>query len=196
MPRGETAVSTTDYIIKVAEATDKNIWQGLCFYLYLSFVKTEGEDFASDLAIGTANLVLGRRPADSKVAEFGQQNQARIEREARNLNQDRDLCELLSGAAYNTGYGIYVASGGSRLFNRFLQFIREDRKADSQSAFQKLEQLGGQLPATSPEPIWRLRRLGLWIPRDYSPNELDHLKAIQAFAARQSELVNQTEKKQ
>jgi len=164
--------------------------------LYLSFVKTEGEDFASDLAIGTANLVLGRRPADSKVAEFGQQNQARIEREARNLNQDRDLCELLSGAAYNNGYGIYVASGGSRLFNRFLQFIREDRKADSQSAVQKLEQLGGQLPATSTEPIWRLRRIGLWIPRDYSPNELDHLKAIQAFAARQSELVNQTEKKQ
>ena len=62
---------TTDYIIKVAEATDKSIWQGLCYYLYLSFRKTEGEDFASDLAIGTANLVLGRRPADSKVAEFG-----------------------------------------------------------------------------------------------------------------------------
>ena len=165
--------------------------------MYLSFVKTEGEDFASDLAIGTANLVLGRRPADSKVAEFGKQNQARIEREARNLNQDRVLCELLSGAAYNNGYGIYVASGGRRLFNRFLQFIREDRKADSQSsAIQKLEQLGGQLPPTSAEPIWRLRRLGLWIPRDYNPNELDHLKAIQAFAARQNELVNRTEKKQ
>jgi hypothetical protein len=89
-----------------------------------------------------------------------------------------------------------VASGGSRLFNRFLQFIREDRKADSQPAIQKLEQLGGQLPATSAEPIWRLRRLGLWISRDYNPNELDHLKAIQAFAARQNELVNRTEKKQ
>ncbi len=189
-------MSTTDYIIKVAEATDKNVWQGLCFYLYLSFVKTEGEDFASDLAIGTANLVLGRRAADSKVAEFGKQNQARIEREATNLNQDHELCELLSGAAYNNGYGIYVASGGSRLFNRFLKFIREDRKADSQSAIQKLEQSDDQLPASSAEPIWRLRRLGLWIPRDYNPNELDHLKAIQAFVARQSELVNRTEKKQ
>ena len=189
-------MSTTDYIIKVAEATDKNIWQGLCFYLYLSFVKTEGEEFSSDLAIGTANLVLGRRPADSKIAEFGKQNQARIEREAGNLNQDRDLCELLSGAAYNNGYGIYVASGGSRLFNRFLQFIREDNKADSQSAIQKLQQIGGQLTPASTEPIWRLRRLGLWIPRGYSPNELDHLKAIQAFAAHQSELVNRTTKKQ
>jgi hypothetical protein len=189
-------MSTTDYIIKVAEATDKNIWQGLCFYLYLSFVKNEGEDFASDLAIGTANLVLGRRPADSNVAEFGKQNHTRIEREAMNLIQDRELCELLSGAAYNNGYGIYVASGGSRLFNKFLRFIREDGKADSQSALQELEQLGGQLPTASTEPIWRLRRLGLWIPRDYNPNELNHLKTIQAFTARQNELVNRAEKKQ
>src|ERR1700723_2459401 len=126
-------MSTTDYLIKVAESTDKNIWMGLCNYLYLSFRKTEGEDFASDLSIGTANLVLDHRPADSAVAEFGKQNQTRIEHEAKNLNQDRALCEVLSGAAYNNGYGIYVATGGSKLFNRFLRFIREDGKGDGQT---------------------------------------------------------------
>jgi hypothetical protein len=183
-------VSTTDYLIKVAEATDKNIWVGLCYRLYLSFRQTESEDFASDLAVGTANLVLGRKPANLEVAEFGKQNESRIESEARSLRQERDLCELLSGAAYNSGYAIYLASGGSQLFNKFLRFVREDRKANSDADIQKLEEFGRELPPTAAEPIWQLRRLGLWIPREHNPNELEHLKAIQAFAARQCELVN------
>jgi len=181
--RGGKDLSTADYLIKVAESTDRNIWIGLSYYLYLHFRRTEENDFSSDLSIGVANLVLRHRAADSEVEQFASRNKDRIELEARNLNRDRTLCELLSGAAYNSGYGLYVASGGSRLFNRFLRFIREDRKNSTTD-----------LAANVIEPIRNLQRLGLWIPREYTPNELDYLKAVQNFAQEQDRLVKQHEK--
>jgi hypothetical protein len=76
-----------------------------------------------------------------------------------------------------------VASGGSRLFNRFLRFIREDRK-----------EAGTELPTIVAEPIYNLRRLGLWIPREHNPNELAYLKATQVFAQQQDQLVKQLAK--
>lgn len=173
-------MSTVDYLIQVAEATDKNIWVGLCYYVYLALRKFESEKNSSDLSIGVANLVLRHKPANSEVEEFASHNGDRIRQEARNLIQDKALCELLSAAAYNNAYGIYVASGGSRLFNRFLQFIREDRK-----------EAGTDLLPIVAEPIYNLRRLGLWIRREHNPNELDYLKAVQSFAQQQDQLVKQ-----
>jgi hypothetical protein len=187
-------VSTADYIIQVAQATEKSIWGGLCYYLHLYFKKTENEDVATDLAIGVANLVLRHTPADSSVEEFAKDNQVRIEDEARSLSRDRELCELLSGAAYNNAYGVYVALKGGLLRNRFLHFIREERKVNSYAAMQKLEAMARDLPSAVTEPIWNLRRLGLWIPREYSPDESDQLKAIQAFAAKQDQLVRESAK--
>jgi hypothetical protein len=185
-------VSVGDYIIKAAKATEDAIWQGLSYYLYLVFISTDEDDFASDLAIACAAKIMCRRAATPEAEQFSGKNKVRVEREIRRLNSDRDLCEILSGAAYNIGYGRYVASGGSRLFNHYLRFIRTDIKAHtnrSAATIRENTEVSQTLNWSSIEIIRNLQNFGLWIPRSSDPNELEYCKAAQTFAAQQNLLV-------
>jgi hypothetical protein len=181
-----------DYIIKTAKATEDAIWQGLSYYLYLVFIQTDGDDFASDLAIACAAKIMCRRAATPEAEEFSDKNKVRVEREILRLNSDHDLCEILSGAAYNIGYGRYVALGGSTLFNRYLRFIRTDTKAHtnrSAATIRENTEVSQTLNWSSIEIIRNLQNFGLWIDRSSDPNELEYCKAAQTFAAQQLLLV-------
>lgn len=182
-----------DYILQVAKATEDAVWQGLSYYIYLALVEIDGDDFASDLAIACAVETLCRRAATPEAGEFSDKNKARIEHEISRLNSNHDLREILSGAAYNIGYGRYVASGGSKLFNRYLRFIRTDIKANNNrdaAAIRENTEVSKTLDWSSIEIIRNLQKYGLWIARSSNPNELEYCKAAQTFATQQSLLVN------
>lgn len=184
-------MSTREYIIKTAKETEDAVWTGLSVYLYRSFLKAEKDEFASDLSLACVAIIRNKHPAKPESQAFSEQNARRIQREVRGLDAnsaiDRNLREILSGAAYNIGYGIYVASGGGLLLNRYVRFIRVESETDWHSApsIRRLAEAQKPLPYGAVELIMNLKNFGLWIARSSNPNEQEYYRAVQSFHAQQ-----------
>jgi hypothetical protein len=189
----------SEYVIRTAKATEDAIWQGLNFYLYLAIRPTEPEEFASDLAVTCSAAILGREPITDERASFRESNSVRIEREIRRLNSDHELCEVLSGAAYNIGYGRYVATGGGILVNRYRRFIQADRETRNNSytpAIRECTELIKKMSFAAIEPIQILKKWGLWVPRGPNPDEREYYQRVQSFVSQQNLLLKRSETSQ
>jgi hypothetical protein len=112
-------------------------------------------------------FILDELTKEESQRQFWEQCTRRIQFEAKMLVKNDRVCEILSGAAYNIGYGRYVAAGGGRLISELLA------------------KMGKELSRLDPailRPIHRLKELGLWRPRSDSPNELAYYQAVHSFA--------------
>ena len=137
------------------------------------------------LSAAIARYVLDQSFQDKNQRQFTESNLERIKHEAGKIAADERLCQVLSGAAYNIGYGNYVAGGGGRLINRFLGFIRLENNVNGQLDQESLKKLVDALDKLGSyilRPIWRLKELGIWRPRSSNPNELSYYEAVHAVA--------------
>jgi hypothetical protein len=173
-------VFTKTYMLNAAHGTEQGIGWGLYMNLAFRLGKTEEEDYACDLAGAITNYVLCKKPPNPRLEEFGQQNRARIEREAYALCGEHGMAELLSGAAYNICYGHYLRAGGGQLMNKFLGFI----KADSRPGIADTGDLNKMSPQIL-ELIFQLKQLSLWKPRGENPNEVVYFNAVKNFMEQQ-----------
>jgi len=105
--------------------------------------------------------------------------------------------ELLSGAAYNIGYGRYVAAGGGLVLNRYLGYLRScnlpTKNASDWEANTALYAKLSKLSAGILRPIESLKRWSLWEPRPDNPNEEQYYQAICAFARQAMSAINDKE---
>jgi len=108
-----------NYIVGIGEETYKAATQGLYALVYRNLLETESEKFARELAAAAALFIWDDPPTDKRHIAFREENQKRIESEIRKpYLRTPVMQELLSGAAYNIGYGRYVAAGGGRILNK------------------------------------------------------------------------------
>lgn len=127
------------YISQIGIATENTAKLALSEYLEREYRSVDGFDGETPVALaGTVtDCVFGEElnGSDEKIA-FVKANTELITKHARNLAQREDLCQLLTGAAYNTCYGRYVRAGGKRTIfsNPFLAYIRSGRDFRSRSS--------------------------------------------------------------
>jgi len=107
---------------------------------------------------------------------------------ARGLSEDRELCAVLSGAAYNVSYATFLLMGGKRGFlaNPFLAFVRALSKSYLAQGDEAMEAyglwrtyhdaLGAQRDAA--KFLLALHNLGLFVPLDHNPNEKSYYEAV------------------
>ncbi len=175
------------YITQIGEDTYKAATQGLYALVCRSLLGTETEQFAGEMAAAVALSVWEDSPTDKRHLAFHEEHRQRIEAEMRKpYLHAPSMQEILSGAAYNIGYGRYVAAGGSRLLNKFLGYIRSDSipnksKSDWEVNTSLYEDLSNRSTAIL-RPITSLKRLSLWKPRCSNPNEQEYYRAVCAFA--------------
>lgn len=175
------------YIIKIADSTKREILLGMSAYLCKRLLGREDERSAGMIAGCTSMYLFGEPPDNEEFLRFHRQNESRIRREAERLAEDRELSELLSGAAYNVGYGRYVATGGGRLMNRYLGYMRMENSINNRFDVEQFQKMASDLEAKHPHclrAVSSLKRIGIWKPRPYSPNELEHYRSVHAFAER------------
>jgi hypothetical protein len=155
--------------------------------VYRNLLETESEKFARELAAAAALFIWDDPPTDKRHIAFREENQKRIESEIRKpYLRTPVMQELLSGAAYNIGYGRYVAAGGGRILNKYLGYIRSDRLPSKSASDWKVNTaLYGELSDLSTailRPITSLKNWSMWRPRPNNPNEQEYYQAICAFA--------------
>ena len=173
------------HILRIGSATQRELVPALYLVLCSRFVTTDQEEYAGELAAAVSMFLLGNPATEPKHIAFREQNAARIKQEAQALSSDSALCEVLSGAAYNIGYGHYVHAGGSRLMNRFLGYIRLDRSINSAADSTMLAEFATELNQKSPSIlrfIQSLKALGLWHSRAENPNEVEQYQAVHSLA--------------
>ena len=173
------------HILQTAAATHREIVPALYLYAMKNLQSEEGE-FAGSLAAAVAMSVLGKPPIEPKHEQFHRENADRIQIEIEVLCRDSYLCEVLSGAVYNIGYGYYVDAGGSRILNKFLAFIRLEGNLNSASDSKILQELCSELNAKDVriiQGIQTMKRNGMWRSRSNNPNEVEHYQAAHTFAA-------------
>ena len=143
------------YILQIAQETQNAIIVG--FHDYLSRKLRHPALSASEIenmAYALLSSALDWPVNDILPAGFVESRLKRIEIETKSLSGDRHLCEILSAAAYNMGYGHYVMSGGGRLMNRYLGFMRLDRRArmgGDHSDWEALKKVALDLNDTDPK---------------------------------------------
>jgi hypothetical protein len=175
------------YIAQIGEETYKAATQGLYALVCRNLQDTESEVFAGELAAAVALFIWGDPPTDKRHIAFRQEHQKRIEGEIwKPYLRTPAMQELLSGAAYNIGYGRYVAAGGGLVLNRYLGYLRScnlpsknasDWKANT-ALYAKLSDLSTGIL----RPIESLKSWSLWRPRPNNPNEQQYYQAICAYA--------------
>jgi hypothetical protein len=173
------------YLVQIAENTQKAIISGLYAYFYTRLLKTEEEAFAGELAAAIMLYLMGNPQKDKDAITFRENHIMRIQEEAKKLKDDAYMCEVLSAAAYNIGYGIYILSGGGRMMNRFLGYMRFEKRIDSMEDSETFYKMGQELDRKDKgilQMIRVLKELGLWMYRPDNPNELEYYNSIVAFA--------------
>ena len=183
------------YIVQIGEETYKAATQGLYGLICWNLLETEHEGFAGELAAAVALFIWDDPPTDKRHIAFRQEHQKRIESELwKPYLRTPAMQELLSGAAYNIGYGRYVAAGGGLVLNRYLGYLRScnlpaknasDWEANT-SLYAKLSKLSTRILL----PIESLKRWSLWEPRPDNPNEQQYYQAICAFARQAMSAIN------
>lgn len=93
------------YVVDLGTETESLTAAVLFKILYSKYKQEFGSerspDFVASLAAAVTNMVLTHEPTNEKGADFLPENQSLILDSARKLANDRELCTLLSGAAYN-----------------------------------------------------------------------------------------------
>lgn len=170
------------HILQVGRRTQNELLVGLYSYLKPGFLRTEDEDYAGKLATAVSMALIGEPATEQERIDFQKQNGLRVQQEAMRLSKDEMLCELLSGAAYNIGYGRYVEAGGGRLLNRYLGFIRaEAQKTRDFKLFLNMRNDLNRRNSAITRPLDALSSFQIWRSRPYNPNESAYYHAIQRF---------------
>ena len=186
------------YIVQIGEETYKAATQGLYGLICWNLLETEHEGFAGELAAAVALFIWDDPPTDKRHIAFRQEHQKRIESELwKPYLRTPAMQELLSGAAYNIGYGRYVAAGGGLVLNRYLGYLRScNLPAKNASDWEANTALYAKLSKLSTRilrPIESLKRWSLWEPRPDNPNEQQYYQAICAFARQAMSAINDKE---
>jgi hypothetical protein len=183
------------YIVQIGEETYKAATQGLYGLICWNLLETEHEGFAGELAAAVALFIWDDPPTDKRHIAFRQEHQKRIESELwKPYLRTPAMQELLSGAAYNIGYGRYVAAGGGLVLNRYLGYLRScnlpNKNASDWEANTALYAKLSKLSTGILRPIESLKRWSLWEPRPDNPNEQQYYQAICAFARQAMSAIN------
>jgi hypothetical protein len=183
------------YIVQIGEETYKAATQGLYGLISWNLLETEHEGFAGELAAAVALFIWDDPPTDKRHIAFRQEHQKRIESELwKPYLRTPAMQELLSGAAYNIGYGRYVAAGGGLVLNRYLGYLRScnlpNKNASDWEANTALYAKLSKLSTGILRPIESLKRWSLWEPRPDNPNEQQYYQAICAFARQAMSAIN------
>lgn len=143
-------------------------------FLYRTHVERAGlgeEDSAAALATAVTNMVFGDRPPEGSQRSFEVGNAELIEILARRIGEEEALCNVLSGAAYNSSYARYLDAGGKRGFiNPYLGYVRAVSRGiwDSAASMgRKIGALGENVLA----PIRSMSHLGIFRSLPNNPNE-------------------------
>lgn len=182
-------LSTESYLIQICSATEDQAKPGLYMFIVRQYINKAGleEQQAARLAAAVTNRIFGEKPTGEAATSFAAENSSLIDEHARGLASDDALCSLLSGAAYNTSYGRYIAAGGSRSMfsNKFLTYIRtlsrfhdRDYEATRQKTAAQIAELGGSILG----PIEAMLSLGIFRPLSDNPNERSFYDAVHQFA--------------
>jgi hypothetical protein len=178
-----------DYIRKIGHATETEAKIGLYYALYRRYAKDRGlaahasDEAVAKLAAAVTNKVFGERGTAEAGPCFAAENAQLIEREARQLASDEEICACLSGAGYNASYARYLEAGGSRgmFSNVFLAYVRALSQGDATLAARYAEQIGERGKDVL-APILSMVALGIFRPLPYGPNEREFFDAAHRFA--------------
>ena len=181
-------LSTESYLKQICSATEDQAKPGLYMFLVRQYMNKGLEDRqAARLAVAVTNRVFGEKPTGETGVAFVAENSQLIDEHARKLASDDALCSVLSGAAYNTSYGRYIAAGGTRnmFSNKFLTYIRtlsrlHDR--DYEAIRQKTAAQISELDRTILSPIEAMLSLAIFRPLSDNPNERSFYDAVHQFA--------------
>src|SRR6202041_523425 len=110
-----------------------------------------------------------------------------IEAQAREIARDETLCQLLSGAAYNTCYARFLRAGGKRSMfsNPFLGYVRAGCNPTSRSNRQIIVELGIEILTLDGhilDSMDAMQSLGILRSFPHSPNERLFHDAVHNFA--------------
>ena len=188
------------YILQVAHESQNALMVGLNNYLFARFQAVGRAQIPEEMVTAVMLSLLGWPAGDLLPEGFLEAHKDRIEVEAVALAKDERLCEVLSGAVYNMGYGHYVKAGGGRLVNRYVGFMRADRrKFGSTSDMDVWANLGSkldQMDASILRSYRALQRFKLWRARDENPNERAYYSAISSFAKETEEQKTRIQREQ
>lgn len=187
--QGGINLSTESYLLKICLATEDEAKTGLYMFLLRQYVNKAGleEQQASLLAAVVTNRVFGEKSTGEPGTAFAAENSKLIDDHARKLASDNALCSCLSGAAYSTSYGRYIAAGGSRgmFSNTFLKYIRTLSRlhdGDYETIRQKTAEQIADLNRTILDPIEAMRFFDIFRPLPDNPNERSFYDAVHQFA--------------
>lgn len=175
------------YLIQIGQESYKAITTGIYLRVAKTLLNTEAESFALPLAAAVSLRIVGDTPSEPKHITFRKENLKRIEDELQKpYIRTPQVCEILSRAAYNIGYGRYVAAGGGRIMNHYLGYIRSDRRPNKLgtdlAAHLSIAAALSRLSGAILHPIEALQHFNMWIPRSNDPNEQEYYQSICAFA--------------
>jgi hypothetical protein len=186
MPRN---VATDSYLLQICSATENMAKTSLYMFLHKQYVSNAGpeDEQATLLAVAVTNRIFGEKPTGEIGTTFEAQNKDLIESHARQLALDDSLCSCLSGAAYNTSYGRYIAAGGKRgmFSNKFLTYIRTlsrlhdgDYELIRAKTAMEIKGLNGVIL----NAIESMMALGILRPLSDNPNERKFFDVVHQFA--------------
>jgi len=181
-------LSTESYLTQICTSTEAQAKPSLYMFLARQYVNKGLEDRqAARLAAAVTNRIFGEKPTGEIGVAFAAENSQLIDEHARKLASDDALCSVLSGAAYNTSYGRYIAAGGTRSMfsNKFLKYIRtlsrfhdRDYEAIRQHTAAEISALNGNILS----PIEAMLSLSIFRPLSDNPNERSFYDAVHQFA--------------
>jgi hypothetical protein len=145
------------------------------------------EEQATRLAVAVTNGVFGEKSNVAAATAFAAENSDLIKNHASKLASDDTLCSCLSGAAYNTSYGRYVAAGGSRgmFSNKFLKYIRTLSRLHDRDYEVIRQNTAAEIVALNPTilaPIEAMLSFAIFRPLSDDPNERSFYDAVHQFA--------------
>lgn len=183
-------MSTERYLLQICSATENLAKTGLYMFLHGQYVNKAGlpDEQAIPLAAAVTNRVFGEKPTGQTGAAFAEQNKDLIDSHAQQLASDDALCSRLSGAAYNTSYGRYIAAGGSRgmFSNKFLTYIRTLRRLHDSDCDTIRRKTAAEIKSLNEDilgPVESMICLGILRPLPDNPNERNFYDAVHQFAA-------------
>lgn len=143
-------------------------------FLYRTYVEGAGlggDGSAAALATAVTNMVFGDRSPDGSQRSFEVANAELIEILARRIGEEEALCNVLSGAAYNSSYARYLDAGGKRGFiNPYLGYVRAVSRGIWESAASMGHKIGA-LGESVLAPIHSMSHLGIFRSLPNNPNE-------------------------
>jgi hypothetical protein len=170
------------YLQKIASATWNEMAMGLGIASLTRLRAYEHEGFAARLAAAIPMQIFNEPAPDPVSAAFRVEHERRIADEIKMIVSDENMCEVLSGGAYNVAYGRYIKARGSRIKNNYFSYILADASdAGSDQALLIAAQLN-TLDRSILRPIYSLKASRGWHPGPGNPNEKEYYERVHQFA--------------